>query len=119
MRTQLIILNSKLITNLLINYILFDFTDLIKQKFELFSGKRLEVEDQRLLNAVTPLVEEEVADFVRTTIKNNYLINQSVADKSQSEAVKELEKLLSSVETEWRLKLTSRINKQNKNDATT
>ena len=89
---------------------MFDFTDLIKQKFELFSGKRLEVEDQRLLDAVNTLVEEEVADFVRTTVKNNYLINQAVNEKSSSEAVKELEILLASVEPEWRLKITSRIN---------
>lgn len=89
---------------------MFDFTDLIKQKFELFSGKRLEVEDQRLLNAVTPLVEEEVADFVRTTVKNNFLINEAVNEKSSSEAVKKLESLLASVEPEWRLKITSRIN---------
>lgn len=89
---------------------MFDFTELIKQKFELFSGKRLEVEDERLLNAVTPFVEEEVADFVKTTVKNNYLINQAVNDKSKTDAVKELENLLASVEPEWKLKLTSRIN---------
>lgn len=89
---------------------MFDFTDLIKQKFELFSGKRLEVEDERLLNAVNTLVEEEVADFVKTTVKNNYLINQAVNDKSKTDAVKELENLLASVEPEWKLKLTSRIN---------
>ncbi len=89
---------------------MFDFTDLIKQKFELFSGKRLEVEDQRLLDAVNTLVEEEVADFVRTTVKNNYLINEAINEKSNSEAVKELESLLASVEPEWRLKITSRIN---------
>lgn len=89
---------------------MFDFTDLIKQKFELFSGKRLEVEDQRLLDAVNTLVEEEVADFVRTTVKNNFLINQVVNDKSKTDAVKELENLLTSVEPDWKLKLTSRIN---------
>ncbi len=89
---------------------MFDFTDLIKQKFELFSGKRLEVEDQRLLDAVNTLVEEEIADFVRTTVKNNFLINQAVNDKSKTDAVKELESLLASIETEWRLKLTSRVN---------
>lgn len=89
---------------------MFDFTELIKQKFELFSGKRLEVEDERLLNAVNPLVEEEVADFVKTTVKNNYLINQAVNDKSKTDAVKELENLLTSVEPDWKLKLTSRIN---------
>ena len=89
---------------------MFDFTDLIKEKFELFSGKRLEVEDQRLLDAVNTLVEEEIADFVRTTVKNNFLINQAVNDKSKTDAVKELESLLASIETEWRLKLTSRVN---------
>jgi len=89
---------------------MFDFTELIKQKFELFSGKRLEVEDERLLNAVTPFVEEEVADFVRTTVKNNYLINEAVNDKSKTDAVNELENLLTSVEPDWKLKLTSRIN---------
>lgn len=89
---------------------MFDFTDLIKQKFELFSGKRLEVEDQRLLDAVNTLVEEEVADFVRTTVKNNYLIIEAINEKSNSEAVKELESLLARVEPEWRLKITSRIN---------
>lgn len=89
---------------------MFDFTDLIKQKFELFSGKRLEVEDERLLTAVNTLVEEEVADFVRTTVKNTYLVNQAVDNDNQDEAVTKLEGLLYSVEPEWRLKLTARVN---------
>jgi hypothetical protein len=89
---------------------MFDFTELIKQKFELFQGKRDQSEDAKLLNAINSLVKKEVTTYIRTTVKNTYEVNKALEKSTQKESEEELESLLDQRDPEWRLALISRIN---------
>lgn len=91
---------------------MFDYTDLIKQKFQLFQGKREQIEDEKLLNEVNHLVEEEVSRFIKTTVKDNYKIDSAITIKNtdQPQAIKQLETLLNERDSDWQLNLTARIN---------
>jgi len=89
---------------------MFDYTDLIKQKFQLFQGKREQIEDEKLLNAINLLVEKEVATYIRITVKNTYEVNKALEKSTQKESVEKLESLLDQRDPEWRLALISRIN---------
>lgn len=89
---------------------MFDYTDFIKQKFQLFQGKRELIEDEKLLNEVNDLVEEEVLRFIKTTVKDNYKIDSAIKGTNEPQVIKQLEILLSEKDIDWQLNLTARIN---------
>jgi len=89
---------------------MFDYTDLIKQKFQLFQGKREQIEDEKLLHTINSLVEKEVATYIRITVKNTYEVNKALEKSTQKESTEKLESLLDQRDPEWRLALISRIN---------